>query len=216
MLRTRSNTYEQGKPLSSAYRDVERLRASLPEMPLPAERPVVVIVSGLPGTGKSYFSRRIVSQVPLLVLESDVMRKVLFPVPRYTPSENRRLFGACHSLIDGLLEQKVPLLLDATNLVEGHRESLYRIAEGRGAGLILAYLEAPPDVVYRRLEGRSRGMDREDNSDADWRVYRRMRSAVQPIGRDHFAFDTSGDISLAVARVVQEIRRCMSTDQGAQ
>ena len=211
MLGTRSNTYEQGKPLSPADRDVERLRASLPEIP-PAERPVLVIISGLPGTGKSYFSRRIVSQVPLLVLESDVMRKVLFPVPRYTPSENRRLFGACHSLIDGMLGQKVPLLLDATNLVESHRKGLYRIAERRGVGLIIVYLEAPLDVVYRRLEGRSKGVDPEDSSDADWRVYRRMQSTVQPIGRDHFAFDTSGDISPAVARVVEAIRRCMSTD----
>ena len=211
MLGTRSNTYEQGKPLSSVDGDVERFRASLPEMP-PAERPVLVIVSGLPGTGKSYFSRRVVGQVPLLVLESDVLRKVLFPAPRYTPSENRRLFRACHSLIDDLLGCKVPLLLDATNLIESHREGLYRIAEGRGAEIILVYLEASPDVVYRRLGGRSKGVDPEDNSDADWRVYRRMRSAVQPIGRDHFAFDTSGDISPAVARVVQEIRRYMSTD----
>ena len=213
MLGTRSNTYEQGKPLSPADRDVERLRASLPEVP-PVERPVLVVVSGLPGTGKSYFSRRIVSQVPLLVLESDVLRKVLFPDPEYTPSENRRLFRACHSLIDDLLGRKIPLLLDATNLVESHRESLYRIAEGRGAETIIVYMKAPPDVVYQRLEGRSKGVDLEDNSDADWRVYRRMRSAVQPIRRDHFEFDTSGDISPAVARVVQEIRRCMSTNSG--
>ena len=212
MLGTRSNTYEPDGPVSSAARDIERLRASLSTMPPPVARPVLVVVSGLPGTGKSYFSRRIVSQVPLLVLESDVLRKVLFPAPKYTPFESRRLFRACHSLIDDLLEHKVPLLLDATNLVEDHREGLYRIAEGRGACLILVYLKAPPDVVYERLEGRSKGVDPEDNSSADWQVYRRMRSAVQPIRRDHFAFDTSGDISPAVARVVQEIRRCMSTD----
>ncbi|MCE2463318.1 MAG: ATP-binding protein [Dehalococcoidia bacterium] len=212
MGETGSNISKPVGLASLADRDVERLRASLPEMPPAAERPVMVIVSGLPGTGKSYFSRRIVSQVPLLVMESDVMRKVLFPDPGYTPSENRRLFRAYHSLIDDLLGHKVPLLLDATNLVESHREGLYRIAEGRGVGIIIVYLKASPDVVYQRLEGRSKGMDREDNSEADWRVYRRMQSTVQPIGRDHFAFDTSGDISPAVARVVQEIRCFMSTD----
>ena len=167
-----------GLPVGQADRDVERLRASLPERPPMAARPVLVVVSGLPGTGKSYFSRRLVSRVPLLVLESDVLRKVLFPAPEYTAFESERLFRACYSLIDELLGHGVPLLLDATNLVEAHRESLYSTVARREARLIFVYLKAPPDVVYKRLKSRSNGVDSEDSSSADWQVYQRMRSAV--------------------------------------
>ena len=53
-------------------------------------RPVMVVVSGLPGSGKSHFSRRLAEQVGLFTLESDVLRTALFPSPSYTRSESRR------------------------------------------------------------------------------------------------------------------------------
>ena len=197
--------------VSKQIGDVERLRASLPEVLVPVARPVMVVISGLPGSGKSYFSRRLVSQVPLLVLESDTLRKVLFPNPSYTSTESARLFRASHALIDDLLRQGTSILLDATNLVEGHRERLYHIADQVGVKLILIYLKAPPGVVYERLKGRSEGVDPEDKSSADWQVYQRMYSTAEAIKRNHFVVDTSSDISPAIAKVVREIRRWMRT-----
>ena len=187
--------------------DVERMRASLPQGPPATATPVMVVVSGLPGSGKSYFSRRLVEQVPLLVLESDVLRKVLFPSPSYTSTESTRLFSSCHSLIRDLLKDGVSILLDATNLVEGHRERLYNIADQLGVKLLLVYLKAPPGVVRERLKGRALGLDAEDSSGADWQVYEKLSVAVEPIKRNHFVVDTGRDISPAIANVVQEINR---------
>ena len=191
--------------------DVERLRASLPEMPPPVARPVMVVISGLPGSGKSYFSRALVSEAPTLVLESDLLRKVLFQEPSYTTSESARLFRACHTLIGELLEGGIPVLLDATNLVEGHRERLYHIAERLGVKLILVHLKAPPELVYERLKGRSESAAPEDNSSADWTVYRKMYSTFEPIRRKHFEVDTSRDISGAITKVAREITRYTRT-----
>ena len=191
--------------------DAQTLRGSLPELPSPVARPVMVVVSGLPGSGKSYFSRRVAGRVPLLVLESDALRRVLFPEPSYTASESGRLFNACHTLINDLLREGVSLLLDATNLVEGHREVLYHIAEQVGAKQILVYLKAPPGVIRERLQGRSEGTDPEDSSTADWEVYRKMSATVEPIRRNHFVVDSSRDITPAIDKVVREIRRWMRT-----
>ena len=187
-----------------------RLRASLPEIPTPVAKPVMVVVSGLPGSGKSYFARRLVAQEPLLVLESDVFRKTLFPSPVYTAAESDRLFRACHSLIDQLLKEGVPVLLDATNLVEAHRERLYHIADRIGAKAGPHTSEsAPPEVIQERLKGRVEGVDPEDNSSADWQVYQKMYSTAEPIKRSHFVVDTSRDISPAISKVVREVRRGM-------
>ena len=97
--------------------------------------------------------------------------------------------------------------MDATNLAESHREPLYRIAGRVGAGLIPVRLHAPPEVVHRRLKARSRGLDPEDQSSADWKVYRRLSDTVEPITRNHFVVDTSRDISSALAKAVREIGR---------
>ena len=189
--------------------DVGRLRNVLGELPPPVPRPVLVAVSGLPGTGKSYFSRRLVERVPLVVVDSDLMRKTLFPRRTYFPEESRRLFAAVHALVGELLSEGVPVLVDATTLTEAHRSSLHHIAEGAGTGLVLVGVEAPPEVAYRRLERRRMDRRPEDHSEADWCVYRKMAPTVEPISRDHMIVNTAGDISADVERVCVEVGRLM-------
>ena len=154
--------------VSQLTEDTERLRASLTRPPPPVARPVIVVLSGLPGSGKSHFSRRLVDRFPLLVLQSDILRRVLFSGPTYASSESERLFEACYALIDHLLRRGTPVLLDATNLVEHHRDRLYRITDRCEAKLILIYIKAPERLIYERLESRALGRDPESRSEADW------------------------------------------------
>ncbi len=193
--------------ISERVDDLERLRESLPGPPPPVAKPVMVVVSGLPGSGKSYLSRRLAAQVPLLVLESDALRETLVRRPSYSKAESGRLFRACHALIGDLLRQGICVLLDATNLLECHRERLYHIAEGMGARPIIVDVQAPPEVIYQRLKDRSEGVDIQDRSSADWPVYQRMSSTAEPIRRNHFVVDTSEDIAPAIAKLVREIGR---------
>ena len=65
--------------------------------------PLLVILSGLPGTGKSHFARELTNRVPFLVIESDRLRKVLVRHPQYTAGEHARVFAACHHLIEEYL-----------------------------------------------------------------------------------------------------------------
>ena len=183
---------------------LESVRGRLPE---PVLHPVLVVVSGLPGTGKSSFSHCLAERVPLAVLESDALRKELVPSPLHTAKESARLFQAVHELIDLLLEQCVPVLLDATSLVEAHREHLYHIANQRHAKVILVLLEAPPEVVRQRLEARANTTQLQDHSDADWQVYQRMRPSQELIRRNHVVVDTSEDIGPAVEKVAHRINR---------
>ena len=202
---------ETKKVNSQRARDVEQLRASLLERPPPVSKPVLVIVSGLPGSGKSYFSRKLATQIPLLIIESDALRKVLFPTPSYTFEESSRLFNACHVLINDLLTEGTSVLVDATNLVESHRERVSHIANDAGATLVPIYLKANPEVIYQRLKGRSAGVDSEDNSDADWLIYQNMCKTVEPIRREHFVLDTSEEISEEVSKIADEIKRSLGT-----
>ena len=185
--------------------DVDRLRASLPDLPPRVARPVLVVLSGLPGSGKSYFARRLVHRFPLLVLESDFLRKVLFSKPAYTGEESRQLFDACHTLTADLLEQGIPVLLDSTNLIEYHREHLYRIADRCGAMLIIVYVKAPESVVYERLTARSRGEDGQSHSKADWSVYKKLLPTVDPVTSRHVTVDTSRDITPAIEKIARQI-----------
>ena len=187
--------------------DVQQLTESLGQFPDPLANPAFVVVSGLPGTGKSYFSSKLAERLPFLVVESDTLRKTLFPSPAYTPWENSRLFQAIHSLIKVLLKRGIPIIFDATNLSERYRERLYNIADCLNVKLVLVRIEAPPDVVRKRLAARAEGMDSESNSGADWTVFQRMKPMVQKIRRNHYAIDTSRDITPVLDKIVRAVNR---------
>ena len=187
--------------------DVQLLTESLGQLPDAEIEPAFIVVSGLPGTGKSYFCRKLVERLPFLILESDALRKTLFSSPTYNPEESSRLFRAIQYLIEELLKKGIPLILDATNLSELHRERSYNIADRLNAKLIVVRVEAPPDVVQERLEARSENKKPEDKSDADWTVYQKMKSTVQKINRNHYAADTSRDITPVLDKIMRAVNR---------
>ncbi len=184
--------------------DVERLAESLGQLPEAVVKPAFVAVSGLPGTGKSYFCGKLAERLPFVILESDALRKVLFSSPRYSLEESSRLFRAIHRLIERLLKRGIPLILDATNLSEQHREYLYSIADRLGVELVLVHVEAPPEVVRRRLDDRLENTG--GKSDADWKVYQKMKPLAQKIRRKHYVVNTSRDITPVLDKIVKELR----------
>jgi predicted kinase len=187
--------------------DLAKLRENLGLLPEAVANPGFVVVSGLPGTGKTFFCRKLAEKQPFCILESDSTRKTLFPSPDYSTTESARIFAACHSLIEWLLNNGVPVIFDATNLSEHHREHLYRISDKTRARLVLVRVEAPPALAYQRLQARKNGAAPEDKSDADWEVYRQMKPRAEKIRRNHFAVDTSRDITPVIDKILRELNR---------
>ena len=165
--------------------------------------PFLVMLSGLPGTGKSYFARELVKRVPFLVLESDRLRKSLVPDPKYTPGEHSRVFAACHMLLEEFLGQGRRVLFDAANLTEQYRVPVYQMAGRASAPLLVIRFTAPEETVRRRLAERAAGLDPGNYSDAGWLIHTRLRQGEQAIQREHLTVDTSRDLD----PVLEEIAR---------
>jgi predicted kinase len=187
--------------------DARHLAESFAALPEAEAKPAIIVVSGLPGTGKSYFCRQLAERLPFLILESDALRKQLFPKPTYSAEESVSLFRAIYQLIEDFLKKGIPLILDATNLEERYRERIYNIAEKADAKLTLVSVKAPPELVQKRLKKRTENKNVHDNSDADWAVYQKMKPAVEIIRRKHFSVDTSQDITPVIDKVVREVKR---------
>lgn len=191
---------------AGAQSDVDRLLGSLGPPPDPQERPTLLVVSGLPGSGKSYFCRKLTELLPVVVLETDALRRVLFERPAHDGAENARLFRAVHRVLKRLLIEKRCVALDATNLIRRNRTRLYRIAEDQGAALVVVRMVAPEALTKQRLRqriaNRQSQLDDGDRSDAGIEVYDRMRRTEQVITREHVVVDSSTDITPALADIV--------------
>jgi hypothetical protein len=185
--------------------DARKIEEYVQPLPPPRTSPALVVLSGLPGSGKSYFCRRLASRYPLARLESDALRKALFEQPTHSAEESRRLFSACHLVLSRLLARGIAAIFDATNLREIHRRQVYRVADRHKARLILVHLQASPAAVQERLEARVKGLHSQDLSDAGPEVYERMQRDVEPIGRAHISVDTSADIEPAIAAILQQL-----------
>lgn len=186
--------------------DVARILSSLGRLPPPRRRPALVVLSGLPGSGKSTVANALCAQVDAALLQSDRLRKLLFPVPAYTTEESERLFGAVHAAIERLLGGGMPVILDATMLTERERQPLAEIAAHTGARLILVWVEAPEREIRRRLAARAAGVrGAYDVSDAGEDVYELMRARVEPIRSRHMRIRTDTDYAPAVAALARLI-----------
>lgn len=181
--------------------------------PIPTPHPRLILMVGLPGTGKSTLARRLAALLPASIVESDRVRRVMFKWPRHTLNESRRVHQVCRVLIEQLLRQGSSVIFDATNLVEAHRALLYQIADRLRIPLVILFVTAPPEVVRDRLEGRSRQRHPEDASEATWSVYERMRRYMEPIGRPYLEVDTSQDVETMLPELVKAIHQatCSST-----
>jgi predicted kinase len=178
-------------------------------VPSPATgEPALVMLCGLPGTGKSTLARRLARRLPAVVVESDLVRHTLFAPPNYTGEESQRVHKVCHILIEWYLRHYYHVVYDATNLYEFHRKLVYRLVARSGARLVVAEITASDEVVRQRLAPRCRREETprapEDHSDADWQVYLRMRRRAEPIAHKHTTVDTSdGDVERAVRCVLE-------------
>jgi predicted kinase len=171
---------------------------------------ILVILSGLPGTGKSHFAEELSRQVPCLVLGSDRLRKSLNSRPSYSGGESARLFTAIRRIIPEYLGRDVPIVFDATNLAESHRQPLCSIADHMEACVQIVGFTASPAVIRRRLEKRESTPDSNDYSDATRAVYRRLASTEEPIHQDHLLISSSKDVPDVIATVVSMMQAVSS------
>ncbi len=176
-----------------------RERLTLPAGRLPQK--TLLLLCGLPGTGKSRLARQLAARLPLVVVSSDEVRLWLFPEPRQTPEEHAVVHRTCHMLVEDLLNEGHSVVVDATNLRHRHRERYYRLADACGARLLIVQTTASPEVVRARLQGRAEGVLADFGSRADWEVYRMYMGQMEPIRRPHRVVDTSGDVTAAVEEI---------------
>ena len=191
--------------LAQAVMEVEKRLANTDET---TACPVLIMISGLPGTGKSYLARKLAERETFVILESDFVRKTLFPQPTYTAWESHWVHRTIHALIRKFLAKGLRVIYDATNLIEYQREMVYHIADKAGARLVIVVTVSPDEVVQERLRRRHEGQrDPGDISDATWQIYKRMARRQQPIRRNYLVVDTSQDLDQAIRKVLRVARK---------
>ena len=192
---------------SSQYNsDLRTIRKTLyDELPEKSETefgpPFLVILSGLPGTGKSYFANKLTSHINSVIVGSDRTRKLLVSKPIYSKSEHARIFAVCHGLIEGFLSQGYVTIFEATNLTAKSRLPLQRIAKNLDVPSLCLVFTAPEELIKRRLLDRTSSLDKSSYSDANWEIYSKLKPWQEAPKANYWNIDSSQDISPALDKL---------------
>lgn len=186
-----------------------RARLGIPTSPAGArhplgDAPVLLLLVGLPGTGKSYFAEAVRARHPVEVIRTDQVRKTLFERPTYEPRESGMVYLTCNQLVRDLLAEGHSVIFDGTNTSDSGRQRVYQVAEETGARLLVVNTTAPPAAVQQRLAARAAGAGPAYQSDASWPIYERMAPRLERIRCPHLVVDTSRDLGSAL-RVVDRL-----------
>ena len=149
-------------------------------------RPVLIVMTGLSGTGKSTVAHRVARALGARRFASDVVRKALAgiegPAPAawgegiYGPDLTKETYSQLFALADERLAAGEPVVLDATFLDAAQRVQAAAVAARHGARLVLLETICDEGTVAARLAART--AEGQSASDASFATYRRQRAAV--------------------------------------
>jgi len=152
--------------------------------------PTLILMCGLPGSGKSFLATELVRHLGFDIVRSDLLRKELAglrPTDRSRePQDTAQLYGEAmtHRVYGEMLrraEQALAagrsIILDATMPARSLREPFIHVARRRGAPLLLIEATCGEQESRRRLGVRAQTGT--DPSDADWKVYLDARARFE-------------------------------------
>ena len=164
----------------------------------------LIVMSGLPGTGKSHLAHQLAALLDYIVIASDSVRKTLVRNPKYNSNEHYRVFRASHTYVNELLERRFGVIFDATNLNSHAINPLRRIANQTKSDFSIIRCVAPEQVIEARLIKRTEGQD-DFESDADWRIYNMLKPNQKEIENCDYIVDSSTDTSWLINELKEKL-----------
>ena len=175
-----------------------------------AAKPLVLLLAGLPGVGKTALATELAPALGGIILNRDAIRDSIFPTDYldYSSAQNEVATAALLSVLSYLLEHRPP----PVTLIDGKPfsrraeiEAVKRRVDQQGATLIVLHCTAPASVIEDRLQ---RGLANPVNVRAkrDPEKASRIRREFEPIVHRHLAIDMAAPVEDAARRCIELLR----------
>ena len=143
---------------------------------------MIVIVMGLPGSGKSYFASRLSKAIHADYINSDGLRKKMIAHRTYSLKEKELVYNEMLKQVRQASKQNKNLVLDATFYKNEIRNKFRQEAE-----IIFIEIIAGETLIKERLQSARK------DSEADFTIYKIIRQQWEPMEQPHLILQSTND-----------------------
>lgn len=189
-------------------------------------KPLLILVGGLSGTGKSTLARLLAKRLGAVLIRSDVVRKELaglsqehrdavassFASGLYSSAMTSTTYATLAAMANEVLPNGGTVIVDATFSRDAERAMMRRVASEAGADLVHLECQVPGAVAAERM--RRRAAEGKDASDATESIQEEQRAAYEPPGAAAVRLDTSRPPEAVLEAALAALRSRAREDRG--
>lgn len=147
---------------------------------------MIVIVFGLPGTGKSFFASRLAKMINADYINSDRVRKEMFKSRTYSEQEKGAVYNAMLEKMKEAVDQRKNLVLDATFHKNETRKPFLQEMKGKDK-IFFIEVWAAENIARERLK------ESRPYSEADFEVYKLIRQYWETLNEPHLMLESTNE-----------------------
>ena len=140
---------------------------------------MLVLIVGLPGTGKTTFAIELAGKIGAIHLNSDVIRTSLGHQGKYDAASKAAVYKELIDRAEEVLRQGKTLIVDATLYKEILRQPYEKLANQFNVPINWIELKADENAIKQRVS------KKRQFSEANFEVYKKLKSVYEPLSQNH-------------------------------
>lgn len=175
------------------------------ETPKPGVSPYLIVMAGLPGTGKSALARALAKELSAIVLNKDVIREAMFSRERvkYSTQQDDLVMEHILKQVAQILNTWKTVILDGRPFSRTYQvEEVRKFADKMRVPLKMILCICPEEMALERIES-SVGKHPAMNRNAE--LYQQLKRQFDPIQIEHLEVDTSQSLQICLEKCLRWI-----------
>jgi predicted kinase len=135
---------------------------------------MIILIFGLPGTGKTFFSEHLAEATGAVHLNTDIIRMKMGKQGVYDEHTNNLVYMNLLEQTADYLSNCRDVIVDGTFLKKEQRTQVREVAQTSGHHIYFIEILADEKIVEERLKGKRKF------SEADLEIYRKLKKEYEP------------------------------------